>query len=510
MLFPLTSRCYDSSPLSPFFRFRTFFLFIVFQKNSIPMSFISILLAFLLGAGAILFFQNNTKKAEKKKEPVVNMPSVEEQERRLAEFRSSPFEDIKGVKSNLDLDEFKGLYEVVQREGVYATVKGGNLTKESKCLDFGTYDYHSFSTEKEVVEVARKTVMAYGVGSCGPRTFYGTVKPHVDCEKKLSTFTGAEDTAVYSFSYATISTLISCFASRGDYLVYDKGICSPVMEGCRLCRANMVEFKHNDIQDLEEKIKSVVAKDGYKKPHRRFVVTEGVFKNFGDICNLSEILRLCKQYKFRLIMDDSYGFGVVGKTGRGTPEVFGVPIKDIDVYVGSMSTSLGCVGGFCSGERGMVDFQRLAAAAYIFSASLPPYVTAACTEAVKLLEKNPSYCERIHTNTKKARALLRASKFNRNKLELVECKDDLSPIIILRATEAYVKEKNATDVEKQIQTVLNNCALKGALFTKHHYTNEEPTENIPSLRVVMKSQMTEEEVKTGMEVFIKAVEEVFA
>lgn len=450
---------------------------------------------------AYLLLQRRSRREsakQQKEKRVVNMPSLEEQERRLAAFHSAPFRSECKATSNVAVPEFNGMVEVQSRSGCHMRIAHRDTAEEENCLDLATYDYHSFSTNPQVVEVARATVNAYGVGSCGPRNFYGTVKPHLVVEEDLMKFLGTEDAIVYSYAYATVSTLISCFSARNDYLICDDGVGSAVMEGCLLSRSNLRTYKHCDMTELEEMLKKVVAEDHPTKPHRRFVVTEGVFFDSGDICPLPKIVELCRKYRFRLILEDSYGFGALGPTGRGTPEHFGMTAMDVDVYVGSLSTSMGAVGGFCAGASVMVDHQRLSAAAYCFSASLPPYITAAVSEVLSIMNRDTSHTVTLHARSQQIRQHLRKVNFNHEKLKLIDSFDDISPIIVLAVQPSYVEEEGQEEVENKLQRVVNAAQTKKVAIIRNVYTTEEPIKQIPGLRVVAKSLVSEVELSKAL------------
>lgn len=473
-----------------------------------------LLAALLVAATAVFFMQRSRRaaaaKAEAKAKRAASMPSLAEQERRLAEFHSEPFRAECKTTSNMPAEGYRGMMEVEARNGCFITMKGGEFSEPTECLDLATYDYHSFATNPAIVDVARKTVMAYGVGSCGPRAFYGTVKPHLTVEKDLAEFLQTEDAVVYSFAYATVSTLVSCYASRGDYLVCDESVNSAVMEGCILSRANLALFKHNDMASLEEELKKVFEKDSARKPARRFVITEGVFKNTGDLCDLPKTLELCDKYKFRLLLDDSYGFGAIGKTGRGTPEHFGIPTARIDAYVGSLSTALGGVGGFSAGDTVTADFQRLGCTAYVFSASLPPYVTAASSAVLELIQKDTSFVTKLQENAKLMRAELRAGLKANKKIALVECVDDVSPVVVLAVTPEYLKSTPLDTIENSLQKVVADVEHGKVMLIRHIYSTDEPTKNTPSIRVIAKSQVPEAELKNAVKLIVDAVNSEFA
>lgn len=213
---------------------------------------------------------------------------------------------------------------------------------------------------------------------------------------------------MFSSGYATISSAIPAFAKRGDLLICDKGISHALQTGVLLSRSNTFWFKHNDVEDLERVLieveKHQIAKhmNMDRPPVRKFLVLEGLYPNYGDIavrrcscvllllltpCSeqpLARFLELRKRHCFRVILDDSFGMGVLGTTGRGTFEHQGLDASAIDILTGSMANALGSVGGYCAGKREMVYHQRLNAAGYVFSASSPPYLLVATSAAMNM------------------------------------------------------------------------------------------------------------------------------
>lgn len=452
--------------------------------------------------------RSGAAKAKQAAKPV-NMPSLEEQERRIAAYHSEPFHADGVTTSNVPVPEYKGITEVCGRDGCHINVLRPGATTPEECLDLATYDFHSFSTLPEVVDVARATVNAYGVGSCGPRSFYGTIKPHLLVEQDLAKFLKTDDAVVYSFAYATVATLISSFSGRGDYIVYDDGVSTSVMEGCKLSRSDIRPYKHCDMASLEAKLKEVVAKDGTKKPHRRFVVTEGVFYTTGDICPLPQILELCHKYKFRLVLEDGYGFGALGKTGRGTPEHFNIPTMDVDVYIGSLSTSMGAVGGFCAGASIMIDHQRLSATAYVFSASLPPYVTASVSQCLAVLDRDHSFVQKLQAHSQHMRRHLRGAGFNAAKIHLVDSVDDASPVIVLAVEPSYVAAEGLQNVENRLQRVINGLQGKKVAVLRNVFTTDESMHTVSGLRILVKSKASQREIDGALKAIEEAVKTEF-
>ena len=185
---------------------------------------------------------------------------------------------------------------------------------------------------------------------------------------------------MYSDGASTCSSTVAAFAKRGDILVVDEGIYEPLMTGVYLSRANVHWFKHNDMEDLERVLTELHRTDQRlgRKPNalRRFIVVEGLYKNLGTIAPLDKIVELKKKYNYRLILDESFSFGCLGKTGRGALEHFSKRhMYDAEIVTIALENSIGSIGGVTVGNEEVVDHQRLSGAGYCFSASAPPTIS---------------------------------------------------------------------------------------------------------------------------------------
>ncbi|KAE9553558.1 hypothetical protein FO519_003251 [Halicephalobus sp. NKZ332] len=199
--------------------------------------------------------------------------------------------------------------------GKYIQIEG------KEYLNVGTTNFQGFVGDKRIEEVAKKTIFKYGVGSCGPRGFYGTVDVHLDLEKELAEFLGCEEAVLYSYGFATIASAIPAYAKKGDVIFADKACNFAIQKGLQASRSRIEWFEHNDMKDLERLMKIQEEKDK-KNPKvaaktRRFMVVEGLYNKTADICPLKELLDLKWKYKVRIFIDESFSFGVLGKTGRG-------------------------------------------------------------------------------------------------------------------------------------------------------------------------------------------------
>jgi serine palmitoyltransferase len=425
----------------------------------------------------------------KAKDPAKEKPTKEEEEELIAAFQSAPFE----IPDREDLPDAP---VVASYKGVVAVLEDGR-----EVLNCSSFDFLAYATEASVIETAQDTIVRYGCGSCGPRGFYGSLKPHLDLEARLAQFMKTQAGIIYSFSFATISTLIPCFSARGDEILADAECHLAIQIGCRLSRSNAVYFRHNDTAHLEELMKESHKRQkakGKRQPPRRTVIIEGIYRNSGCMAQLAEIVRLAKTYKYRVILDDSLAFAAVGKTGRGTPEVFDIPIADIDIYVGAMSTSLGAVGGFCVGASAMVDHQRLAATGYVFSASLPPYASAAAVRILDMIDEDPARVLALQRNAASFRQF-----FLNNTVTLppgVRMMHDelsaVSPVVHFAVEESGPSAKAVRPrLRQQLFAAAQELLDGGIMATAMKYNDQERVEPAPSLRVTVKSEFSKADLE---------------
>lgn len=227
-------------------------------------------------------------------------------------------------------------------------------------------------------------------------------------ESDLARFLGSESAIIYSQGFSTISSVIPAFSKRGDIIIADNGVNFAIQKGISISRSTVRYYDHNDLDALEATLKSVIAQYKRKKPlTRRFIITEGIFENDGQISNLRRLIELKKKYKFRLILDEGLSFGTVGRTGRGITELFDVPASDVDMIIGSMANTLGAAGGFCAGSNEVIFHQRINGPAFVFSAALPAVLAVASSIAITKISRNQDHVLlRLKENTKTVRSVL--------------------------------------------------------------------------------------------------------
>lgn len=255
------------------------------------------------------------------------IPSKELVENKLAKWR--PESLVPESPKNHPLLSPK---HITSRIGKRVTVNGKD------CLNLGTHNYLGLSDSKELIDSAEKAIKKYGIGSCGPRGFYGTVDVHLELEERLAKFMGLEEAIIYSYGFSTIASAIPAYCKRKDLIFVDEQINFAIQKGLDASRGNTHYFKHNDVQDLHNLLmkQEEIDKQNPKKAAKikRFLIVEGIYMNTGNICPLPELLNLCKKYKLRIFIDESISFGTIGLYGKGVTEYFNIPRSEIDMIMG--------------------------------------------------------------------------------------------------------------------------------------------------------------------------------
>ncbi|KAL5554281.1 hypothetical protein UlMin_041682 [Ulmus minor] len=265
-------------------------------------------------------------------------------------------------------------------------------------VNFASANYLGLIGHEKLLESCTSALEKYGVGSCGPRGFYGTIDVHLDCEARIAKFLGTPDSILYSYGLSTMFSAIPAFAKKGDIIVVDEGVHWGIQNGLYLSRSTIVYFKHNDMESLRNTLEKITAQNERAKKLRRYIVVEAVYQNSGQIAPLDEIIRLKEKYRFRVLLDESNSFGVLGGTGRGLTEYCGVQVEKIDIITAAMGHALATEGGFCTGSARVIDHQRLSSSGYVFSASLPPYLASAAITAIDILEEKPDLISKLKNN----------------------------------------------------------------------------------------------------------------
>jgi len=261
-----------------------------------------------------------------------------------------------------------------------------------KLLMFGSNSYMGLTNHPKVLEAARNALTRYGSSCSGSRFLNGTSKLHLELEEKLAAHLGKEAALTFTTGFQTNLGTVASITGRNGVLILDELDHASIIEGSRLSFSKVLKFAHNDMADLEKRLKTIPI-DTIK-----MIVIDGVFSMEGDICNLPEITRLAKQYQATVMVDDAHSLGVLGKLGRGTADHFGLT-DDVDIIMSTFSKSLASVGGFIASNKVIIDYLKHHARSIIFSASMPPSAAAAAMAALEIMQAEPERLEKLWANT---------------------------------------------------------------------------------------------------------------
>ncbi|KIM22878.1 hypothetical protein M408DRAFT_332649 [Serendipita vermifera MAFF 305830] len=396
-------------------------------------------------------------------------------------------------------------------------------------------------------ETAIATLRKYGLGSCGPPGFYGTIDVHLALEKAISSFLGTESAIIYSQSFATASSVIPAFCKRGDIIVADRGVNFVIQKGMQLSRSTIRWYDHNSLRAsnststlaavLEQLEKDLKRK---KAPlTRKFIVTEGLFADTGSLTDLPVLLSIAKKYKYRIILDESFSIGTLGRTGRGLTELFNVPATEVDMIIGSMGHTMGSAGGFCTGSTVMCEHQRINSTSFVFSAALPALLATAANETIDNFIRYPEMFTALQENIRAVRAVLGVV----DSLEILS--HSISPIVHLaikqrsppslaptelpslskgsNATSILTRDPPSFDVAREealLQDVVDEALMQGVLITraKRLYGDNDEKQPLgqewhairPTIRLAITSALSKKECEKAATVVKNAWIKVIA
>lgn len=264
----------------------------------------------------------------------------------------------------------------------------------------GTYNYMGMTFDDDVRQVGIEALEKFGSGTTGSRVLNGTYSGHRDCEEALKEFYAMDHAMVFSTGYQANLGIISALAGKGDYVILDIDSHASIYDGCAMGNAEIVAFRHNDVEALEKRLKRLPEEAG------KLVVLEGVYSMLGDIAPLKEMVRVCKENGAMVLVDEAHSMGFIGENGRGVVEEQGV-IDDVDFIIGTFSKSVGTVGGFCVSNHPKFEILRLVSRPYVFTASLPPSVVATAATSIRKLMYAGNKRAHLWENSKKLHKGLR-------------------------------------------------------------------------------------------------------
>ncbi len=269
----------------------------------------------------------------------------------------------------------------------------------------GSNNYLGLTTHPKVREAAIEAIRKYGTSNTGSRFLNGTLKLHKQLEEELADFVGKEAALVFSTGYQTNLGTIQAIVNREDFVILDRADHASIVDGAILSQGHIKRFRHNDPADLERVLQGLDPQRG------RLVVVDGVYSMDGDIAPLPELIKVCRKYGARLMVDDAHAMGVLGPQGNGTAAYFGVT-DDVDLIMSTFSKSFASLGGFIAGDTDVVQYIQHMGRSMIFSASIPAANAAAARAALHIMKEEPERRERLWAIARRVKKELTDMGFN--------------------------------------------------------------------------------------------------
>lgn len=325
-----------------------------------------------------------------------------------------------------ELNYLKEQVQELKDQGVYRVLPVLEAANEAevlldgkKVINLSSNNYLGFANHPEMKKAAIEAVEKYGVGSGAVRTIIGNMDIHEMLEVKLAEFKREEAVMVFQSGFNCNAGAIQAITNKGDLIISDELNHASIIDGVRLSRADKAVFKHSDMKDLERVLSE--KRDHYTNC---LIITDGVFSMDGDIAKLPEIVELAEKYNCMTYVDDAHGSGVLGESGRGTVDHFGLHGR-IDFTIGTLSKAIGVIGGYVAGKKVMKEWLLHRGRPLLFSTSLPPAAVGAITKAVELLSTTTEYTDRLWENAKFFKAELGKLGF-----DIGHSETPITPVII--------------------------------------------------------------------------------
>jgi 8-amino-7-oxononanoate synthase len=315
-------------------------------------------------------------------------------------------DELKGKNNNEKLEAFSKIFSYLKENGVLMRKTAGaaackmpvyNIegTELNKTLMFGSNNYLGLANDPIVIQETIDAIKKFGIGCGGPPVANGYTILHEELENKLAKMKGCEATILYSSGYAANVGWVGALLDKNDYLVYDILSHASLYDGIKMAKGDAISFAHNDLNDLEKKLKSIREKN---KKANIIVCVESIFSMDGDLALLPETKKICTKYEALLFVDDAHGTGVLGEQGHGVQEHFKMK-GEIDIIMGTFSKTFGVAGGFICGSKEMINYLRGFSRSYLFSGSIAISVVASVLAGINFINKNPGRVLQLKKNT---------------------------------------------------------------------------------------------------------------
>jgi len=348
--------------------------------------------------------------------------------------------------------------EVIEElRGARVVVRG-----RGEMLMLSSYSYLGLLRHPEVEHAARQAINDFSTGVHGVRLLAGTTSLHVELERAIADFKHTEAAVVFSSGYVTNLTAISALVGPDDYVICDKLNHASIVDGCKLSGAELLRFAHNDIADLAHRLAALPS------TANKLVVADAVFSMDGDIFDLPTAVEVCRRYGAYLMIDEAHSLGILGQTGRGIEEHFGLDASSVDVKMGTLSKTIPSVGGYIAGSHRLIELLKHNGRGFVYSGALPPAQVAAAHAAFAILAREPWRAQQLREKTDYFRTALQQMGFN-----TLDSQTPIVPVICGANDHAWRMAKRCQDQGLFVQgipspVVPNGSARLRCIVTADH------------------------------------------
>ena len=351
-----------------------------------------------------------------------------------------------------------------------------NTNNQKNIINLCSNNYLGLSSDPSVLEAAKESIDSHGYGMSSVRFICGTQNIHKALEDTISEFLGTEDTILYAAAFDANGGLFEPLFGPEDAIISDELNHASIIDGIRLCKASRHRYSHNNMEDLEEKLKET------QNSRARIIVTDGVFSMDGTIAQLDKICELAEKYKALIMIDECHSTGFMGENGKGVHELKNVMGK-IDIITGTLGKALGgASGGFTSGRKEMIDLLRQKSRPYLFSNTLAPSIVGASLKVFEVLKNDKSLIKKLHTNAKYFRSRMKDLGF-----DIIDGSHPIVPIMLY---------------DSVIAKEMSNELLNEGIYVVGFYFPVVPKEKA-RIRVQLSASHSKEELDTAINAFSK-------
>ncbi|MBQ2713563.1 MAG: aminotransferase class I/II-fold pyridoxal phosphate-dependent enzyme [Clostridia bacterium] len=326
-----------------------------------------------------------------------------------------------------------------------------------KIIMIGSNNYLGLTSDPRVIEAGVEAIKKYGSGNSGSRFLNGTLDVHIKLEEELAEFLHKEACITMSTGFQANLGIISAIAGRNDVILCDKENHASIYDGIRLSYAKMIRYEHNDMADLEEKLKMVPEDKGI------LIITDSVFSMTGEICNLPKLVELKKKYGARLMLDEAHGIGVLGANGRGAGEHFDLE-DEVDIIMGTFSKSFASLGGFMAAKKEVINYVQHTSRPFIFSASITPASVECARKSLAIIKEEPQRVTRLRDISAYMREKLKSYG-----VKIIEAETPIIPIFVYEDEKAFLACKMLLERGVYVNPVISPATPPGQALLRTSY-----------------------------------------